>query len=247
MERPVGLIGGRLRRSGWLLAETMVAMILTALLIASVSALLSGAIRWSRSLSARADALEVVRTVWVVLGEETRTGRPGLDWHVVAKEELALRSFQGVARICESGSTEAGWTVAYRGRRPPDPDRDSLLVLRSDGDWQAMDLTASAPSEACEPLEGEIVYRWVTEGPPPSVPVLARNYVFGSYHLADRAFRYRGASGGRQPLTAEVLSPLSGFRLAGDALEVTLVLDDGSADGGMGRFAWLSHPTAPPR
>jgi hypothetical protein len=225
----------------------MVAMILAALLIASVSALLSGALRWSRSLSARADALEVVRTVWVVLGEETRTGRPGLDWHVVGREELALRSFQGVALFCGSDSNEPEWTVAYRGRRPPDPDRDSVLVLRSDGYWQAMDLSASAPSEVCEPLEGELVYRWVMEGPSPAVPVLARNYVSGSYHLADRAFRYRGASGGRQPLTAEVLSSLSGFRLAGDALEVTLVLGDGSAVGGKGRYAWLSHLTEPPR
>ncbi len=229
------------RRSGWLLVEMVLALTMAAVVIGSLATLISGGVRWTRSLSDQTEALEVARTVWVVVEDEVRTARAGRDWRVDETGALALRAFRGIARICAVESVPEEWTVAFRGRRSPDPLRDSILVLEDDGVWRSFALESSVSSEGCQPLRGESVLRWVSNHRTGRSPVLARTFERGSYHLADGAFRYRRGAGGRQPLTTERLLGTSGFRRVGNALEVTLVLTDPEGGGASRSFLWLTR------
>ncbi len=90
-------------------------------------------------------------------------------------------------------------------------------------------------------MAGESVYRWIWSDPGGGQPVLARNFEIGSYHLADGAFRYQRGNGRRQPLTAERLSELSGFRASGGDLEVTVSLTGNAAGMPPGSFVWRTR------
>lgn len=231
------------RRAGWLLVEMVVALTMGAVALGSLATLLSAGVRWTRSLSDQAEALEVVRTIWVVIEDEIRAGRADRDWLVDGRGALLLRSFQGVAPTCDYDST-SGWKVAHRGRRSPDLIRDSILLLGLDGSWRSIALESSVLSEGCDLGPGESAYRWGWSDSGGSQPVLARTFETGSYHLADGAFRYQRGAGGRQPLTAERLSDLSGFRRVGDGLEVTVDLTGGPGSKSAGSFVWLTRQAA---
>lgn len=226
-------------RRGGSLVEVVLALALGSLVLGIVTVALTGSIRWMRATAERAEALEVVRTVWVVLDEELRSGVPGRDWWVVGPRTVALRAFRGVARVCPAAPGPGSWTVAYRGRRLPDAMGDSLLVLGADGGWRAMALDRSDPGGGCDPLlDGEVEFRWSwrQEGAPP--PILVRLFERGEYHLADGALRYRTGNGGRQPLTPERLGTGSGFRVGDGGLEVTLEFDQGGPGGDPEPVAW---------
>ena len=107
------------RRSGWLLVEMVLALTMAAVVIGSLATLISGGVRWTRSLSDQTEALEVARTVWVVVEDEVRTARAGRDWRVDETGALALRAFRGIARICAVESVPEEWTVAFRGTPVP--------------------------------------------------------------------------------------------------------------------------------
>ncbi len=220
-------------------------MTLGAILLGSLATLVAAGVRWSRSLADRAEALEAVRTIWVVIEEEVRPGLAERDWRIDESGALQLRSFQGVGRICESGPSD-GWLVAHRGRRRPDPLRDSLLVLGEDGAWRSAPLEASRRGEGCEVLAGEELYHW-SWTPSGVRPVLARNFETGSYHLENRAFRYRRGSGGRQPLTPERLSSASNFQQLGNAIQVSVHLSDTSDERPVRSFTWLTRQAVPPQ
>ncbi len=226
---------------GGTVLELLLALTLGAVVLGAFVGVLGGSLRWSESLVARAEGLEVIRTVWVVLDEELRPGIAGRDWDVDGDGVLLLRAFRGVGRICGEVEGLDRWAVAYRGRRLPDPGRDSVLVLGDDGGWRSFELTGVDDGGECgqDPSHRSLVVRWSQPSAPP--PVLIRVFESGEYHLADGAFRYRRGEGGRQPLTPERLAPGSVFRRAagsGGPLEVRVELLPGEAGGGAGLFEW---------
>ena len=233
-------------RLGALLLEILVALTLGAVVLGSLARIASAGVRWTRSLSDQAEAIEIVRTIWVVIDEEVRAGRAGRDWRVDENGVLRLRSFQGIGRVCLVQGGSPRHTVVYRGRRPPDPRRDSILALGPGGIWRSLDLESSVRSDDCEPAPEESVYSWTWNDPSGGQPVVVRNFEPGSYHLADGAFRYQPTGGGRQPLTVERLAPSSTFRSVGAALEVTVSLDRTTASA-PGPFRWTAREAIPAR
>jgi len=212
----------------------IVGLSIGAALLTALATFVTSSVRWHRSLTIRAEGLEVARTVWGVLEEELGAARQGRDWAVDSAGGLDLRAFRGFGRVCP-GPGGGGLTVAFRGERLPEPTRDSALVLREDGEWTSapiVSVTSTSGPSGCAVRAGESALRVV--GLPEAGPaaVLVRFFERGSYHLADLAFRYRRGGGGRQPLTSERIGSGSGFSVAGDALEVTLEVlspDSGSA------------------
>jgi hypothetical protein len=210
------------RRGGGTLLELLVALSLGVLVLGAFSGVLAACLHWTRSLIERSEALEVVRTVWVVLDEELRPGLHGRDWGLDEGAVVSLRAFRGVGRICPPTPESGPWVVAFRGRRMPDPDRDSVMVLGLDGGWRVFDLERVDAGGACSDAPGDVLQRWTWSQPEAPVPVLVRLYERGEYHLVDGALRYRRGAGGRQPLTPEGLGPASGFRPIPGGVEVEL-------------------------
>jgi hypothetical protein len=204
--------------------ELLVALTLGVLLMTGVVGFVAASSRWADRISARADALELARTVWVVLDQELRPGVPLRDWRLESERAVALRAFRGVGRVC--GPAGGRWAVAWRGLRVPDPARDSVLVLAVDGGWRAAPLLASsAGGTGCDLAEGESgrVLDWT--GSADVDPVLVRVFEAGRYSLEDGAFRYRRGAGGRQPLTPERVRDGSRFEAEGSGIRVFLEVD----------------------
>jgi hypothetical protein len=208
----------------------IVALSIGAALLTALATLVTSSMRWHRSIASRAEGLEVARTVWAVLDEELSSVRQGRDWALDPDGVLHLRAFRGFGRAC-SGAAGSDLVVAFRGERLPGVNRDSVLVLRADGQWSAAPLSSVGPAPSapeCVAAPGESLLR--VTGPPEGAqpaPVVLRFFERGSYHLEDGAFRYRRGGGGRQPLTAERIGPSSAFSVAGRALAVNLeVLDE---------------------
>jgi len=228
-------------RRGALAVELLLALLLGLFVMGAFVGVAVGVLRATSALWSRAEALEVVRTVWVVLDEELRPGVFGRDWQLPGRgEAVSLRAFRGVARVCtdQAEAEGAGRTVAVRGRRAADPSRDSLLVLGADGGWRAFGLDRVAPGSGCAPDPGEVIQRWSWDQAGAPSPVLLRYFERGEYHLADGALRYRRGNAGRQPLTPERLAESSGFHPVPGGVEVELTIDGGGAFGGGVPFVW---------
>ena len=202
-------------RAGHTLPELAVALLLAGIVGAAVLGLLISSTQAVRQLVARSDQAEVRRTVSALLHEELSVGVAGRDWRVDGERAVRLRAFRGYARICsDDGAT---LTVAWRGQRLPDPTRDSVLVLAADGRWHAVDLAwEGAPPEParCGHLAEEGIFSeraggWRLSGAMPEAPLLLRTFEQGRYSLEDGAFRYRQGTGGRQPLTPELVAAAS--------------------------------------
>jgi len=226
-------------RVGGLLLETLISLTIGVFVLGAFVGVMTGTLRWSRSLSGRSEGLEVVRTVWGVLDEELRPGMVGRDWVPVTGTALRLRAFRGVGRVCSPVAGAEGWIVAYRGRRAPDAVRDSLLVLGEDGGWRAFALLSVARTSGCTPDPGESVYRMGWSGPAQGArPIFVRLFETGEYHLADGALRYRRGAGGRQPLTPERLGAGSGFRALSGGVEVRIEFPGNPRAGDFPPFVW---------
>lgn len=199
------------RRNGMTLVELLVALVLGGVLLGSAFTLLSGLAGATRLALERWDRMEALRTVWVTVERELRPGVPGRDWKVTTEDELALRSFRGIARICGPGTEPGEYRVAWRGERLPVADRDSVVVLGRDGGWRSALLVRWIDDDGCSTLPGEIPGRMAWTGAGSEPPVLVRLFVRGAYSLRAGAFRYRRGAAGRQPLTPEVFDDGSRF------------------------------------
>lgn len=201
---------------------------------------LAGTLRWAERITDRVEAVELARTVWMILDQELRPGLPGRDWVLESEVAVSLRAFRGLGRVC--GPASSGWRIAYRGARAPDPVRDSVLVLGSDGGWRAGALVgvgaAADPAGACAPAPGESLRRLEWSLPDDVPPVFVRVFERGRYSFEDRALRYRRGSGGRQPLTLERVGEGSRLRWDGTALHVVLDVDGAGAGRDPVRFEW---------
>ncbi len=232
---------------GGLAVELLLALLLGVVVFGAFAGVAVVSLQSALHLRGRAESLEAARTVWVVLDEELRPGEPGRDWWPTGDGEgVRLRAFRGIARPC--GEEEVGSarrTVLFRGRRAPDPQRDSVLVLGEDGGWRAFHLERVESGSGCDPMPGEVVQRWSWDGAGSSPPLLLRLYESGSYHLADRALRYRRGTGARQPLTPEVFGGESSLSESASGLRVRLVFP-GQGGGGIDREISWTLPLALP-
>lgn len=186
-------------RRGVTVVETLVALTLLLFLAGLLVQLLVGAHRTGRRVSGR---LEVA--------EARRVARDLVDWSVRGggiREDpgrvLTLRSFVGHGEPCPGGG------FAYRGRRLPDPARDSLWLLGPDGSW-TVEPAAGLRHTGCHagspgpPLPG---FRLDPATGPMTGVVLVRVFEGGRFTLGD-ALRYGRAGTRAQPLTAPVLDPV---------------------------------------
>jgi hypothetical protein len=192
------------RRSGTSLIEALLVILLLAFVVPAGWTLLAGHRRAGARMVERAEALETVRTVDWILREEVDGSLEGRDWTALDGDSMSLRVFRGHALLDPAMPGQGTVLACYRGARAPSPEKDSVLLLGVDGQWQAHDLLSRTPlSTDCEDLvHGGSSERW-TLSPNPDGAVLARVFETGSYHLADGALRYRRGEGGRQPLTPE--------------------------------------------
>lgn len=199
--RPVRALGTR----GTSTVEVLVGLLLMALLVQLSWSLLAAARRTAQRLIQRSEALDTERLGWHVIAREVNAGLPSRDWRVETSRVLALRAFRGVAETCPGSASRDGALVRYAGIRLAEPAKDSLLALTETGLWTVLRITARTPAlSGCPAWPGAAVERWSWEPPAPGV-VLARVFERGSYHLEDKAIRYRSGEGGRQPLSEEVL------------------------------------------
>ncbi len=215
---------GESSRAGHTLAELVVGLLLASLVGAAAVALLHASSRAVIDLVARSEASEFQGTVAALLHAETSIGRQGPDWEVESATALRLRAFRGYALPCGEGLPDP-LPLVRLGDRAPDPGRDSVLVITARGRHLVAGLGWVGPEGAgadpgCPPLQHTWVpplrerwrLDWGPGGPPAGEEiVLLRYFERGRYSLEDGAFRYRQGAGARQPLTAEVLPPGSGF------------------------------------
>jgi hypothetical protein len=190
----------------------VVCFLLTAFLLQTAWSVAAASRRTAVRLLERSEALETERVGWHVLLAEVSLGVPERDWGPAQRTALPLRVFRGVGELCPGGGSPSDGLVRYRGIRLPEPEKDSLLMVDAAGSWRAVRLVQRASSEeVCGAWAGEAVERWSWD-PPVTGTLLARVFERGSYHLEDRAVRYRLGAAGRQPLTPERLDDrASGF------------------------------------
>lgn len=199
--------GGRRPVAGFTVAETLVSLLLTLLLVHVAWSVTASQRAAAARLVHRSGTLDAERAVWWVLTEETGPGLAGRDWEVARAGVLRVRAFRGGGATCPEVAVAEGWVaVRYRGWRVPDPTKDSVLYVDAGGRRGVAELVERTRGDVpCELREGEHG-EWLRLGAPPAArPVVVRVFETGSYHLEDRAFRYLRGRAGRQPLTAEVL------------------------------------------
>jgi prepilin-type N-terminal cleavage/methylation domain-containing protein len=242
---------------GFTLIELIFALVLSGMVLSMGIALLAGAQRVWREVLERAEQGEVRRTIATVLLEELGRGVPGEDWAVPGGKVLQLRAFRGEARGCGFVPAEGSILVLRRGERQAEAGRDSILMLERNGQWRAGGLiqvrAGTTPGfvtpEGCTPSPGERLERWdvhLPDAPEPwktgdvlgIEPFFFRYFERGQYSLEDRAFRYRRGTAGRQPLTAERVSPDSHWDLGDDGLRVELTLLPAVSNQPAARWAW---------
>ena len=187
---------------GFSLLEALVALLGLFLVVQGGWSVLSTLRRTVEAAQEATEGLETVRTVDWILGEELEGERAGTDWRLTGSDSVTLRAFRGLA-LLRLRKRDGTVLVCYTGIRNPNPEKDSLLVLREGEGWQPLDLQSRvAGEEGCWDGSRGREEAWVVEGEEEDAPwYLARVFERGSYHLADGAFRYRAGGGGRQPLT----------------------------------------------
>ena len=144
---------------------------------------------------------------------EFRGNWDSLDLALHAPDSVGLRAYRGIARVCERRSWNS-IVSATEGVRLPDPAKDSIMFLTSDGRAVPSAILSVDAHLAgrCGARPGRPSVIAVSDSIPHGV-VLARFFERGSYHLSGRALRYRRGLAGRQPLTPETLrTPASAFR-----------------------------------
>ncbi len=193
-------LGGR--RRGISLIEALVVLVLLSLVVQMGWTVLGAQRRAASSLALRAEGLETVRTVGWLLSQELAGGEPGGDWWA-SEDSIGLRAFRGLGVVLGGSGLPDRLRVCYRGIRNPAPEKDSVLLLGTDGRWRAHDLVRRTRlSGGCAQVPESSEEEWVLS-PEPRSSVLARAFERGSYHLSSGALRYRRGGGGRQPLTPE--------------------------------------------
>lgn len=186
-------------RPGFTVVEGLVALVVSAILVAGVASTIVTASRLERTAADRAEALASGSLAATVLGHELRATEPAGDGLALEPDSVGLRAFRGTGIVCAADSLSAD--LRYRGIRAPDATKDSLLVLTGAVPERAAPLASTSTSTVCilAPGESGVTVR-------PGAGMIPGDIVLvferGAYHLAGGALRYRRGAGGRQPLTA---------------------------------------------
>lgn len=186
------------------MTELAVSLAVLLLLSALLAGLLARAAGQARTVSSRLETVEARRVTRDLLDHGVRAGGVLPGSGAGDRDRVRLRSFVGHGEGCGDG------VFAYRGRRRPDPARDSVWVLRDDGTWT---VTATGPvrSGVCPPgpAGGDRAGVELPELAPDrsgASPVVLRFFEPGRYTLSD-ALRYGRTGSPAQPLTGPVLDP----------------------------------------
>lgn len=198
-------------RRGAGFVEALVGLLLTAGLLIGMAGILVHQQRLVRALGIRIETVEAARmtrdlvSLAVAADPEAEVGPGG----------LAVRNFVGLGQGCGNG----GWV--YRGRRLPDPARDSLWLVSEAGRIRLARLVSVGEGQCASAVEARVLD--LEADPPLTADVgLFRVFESGRYRLDD-AFRYGRRGSGAQPLTAPVLDPArSGISTRGSELDVQL-------------------------
>jgi hypothetical protein len=189
-----------------------------------------------RHTSERAATDESLRTARGILHAELRD-ISATDLHGVGFDSLALRVFRGFGIVC--AVSDEGVVLRYRGLREPDPTKDSLLLIAQER-TTAFRLVTDRP--LCVPRLGEQSFTIAPIDPLPDGSLVLL-FESGTYHIANRALRYRRGTDGRQPLTDELFDDRrSGFRM--EAGGVRVLLQGAAARGGADTYIRLSNQGA---
>lgn len=232
--------GGGFQRAGYSLAEATVALFLAGALIVCLASILQAVGRLATAHERVSAAAETERTVAAVLGAELRI-QTANDAAFDA-DSVRLRAFRAGGTVCTAD--DSGITLAYRGLRMPEPDKDSVLLVGAGAEAVA-DVASFSVAADCH-RDGGIGLRLATAGPPADLvrPVYALLFETGAYSISASALRYRRGAGGRQPVTATNLST-RGSALAHRASDgaaaaaVVTMRPAGSPDAG--RTTWSVH------
>jgi len=193
------------RRGGFSLAESLVSLILTGLILSVLGRTMvsiRSALRATTSLSEQVEAARVGRhlvdRVASAGGVLPESAGPG---------EVRVHLPVGWAEVCDSA-------FVWRGIRAPDPDRDSAVVLDAHARWHRVGVAESGAGScpAASPAAGRV--RRIAFDPVVQQPRLARVYESGVIRVDD-AVRYARRSTPRQPLTAPVLERTSSYAEGG--------------------------------
>src|SRR5690606_25582363 len=113
------------------LGELAVVLLITGLVAAALAGLLHGHERLARTSADHLARTETVRIAGAVIGAELRWLAPDRDIHAAAGDSVAIRALRAFAIAC--GGNGSATYARYRGLREPDPDKDSVVVLRPSG------------------------------------------------------------------------------------------------------------------
>ncbi len=207
--------------TGATVVEVLVALVLTTVLLQLSVDTLARLKATARSHDEARTELDAQRLASRILRSELAAGLPGRDWTSFPPDSVRLRAFRVAAEVCGSAG-DSVLLVRPRGGRQVDPDKDSVLVLDASGQWHPHDLAArTVDPAACAGGGGEV---WRLGAAPPEVPVVARAFESGSYHLGPSELRYRRGGSGRQPITG---AGLGGFAFEGGPSGLSLDRPDG--------------------
>lgn len=189
-------------RSGYSLPELMVTLTLFGLLSISAASVFRSYTRMAQRAVDRAERADALRVATLVLGAETRFLRADRDLLAASADSIALRAYRGMATVC--GTTGSTAYVRYAGMRDPNPQKDSVVLLRGDTTEIPALLLSAAMTTDCATDAGQQGWR-LTLDPEPAPGDIILLFESGTYYLSGSALRYRIGAEGRQPITTERL------------------------------------------
>ena len=196
-------------RDGFTIAELLVSLGLFGVIATALAIILHTQTVTARAASKQTANDEAVRVAVTVLASESRSLLRREDVAAVTDDSLSLRAFRGIGTVCSATTGKS--VLRYHGMRMPDVDKDSLLILPE---------RAVYPVTAWQEVSGQCNARTVDDAfielvLPLRIGAVALFFERGSYHLTDRALRFRRGAEGRQPITEELFDAKSGFASTG--------------------------------
>jgi type II secretory pathway pseudopilin PulG len=197
-------------RSGFSLVEILTGLLFAGVLATVLGGALVAQLRLTRNAVARAASADAVRTAGLVLQGELRRGVPG-DLRAISADSIGIRAFRGLGEVCAVGADHV--MVRYRGDRLPHAGKDSLALIDGSGaEWVSQVMEVRTAAVPCPLLPGYSGLRIGLDRRPPGQHGVGLVFESGRYFISSRALRYRLGGEGRQPLTAELFAPGSGFQ-----------------------------------